>query len=442
MTSATRSEAEIREAILDLVREYYVVRHRAEDFVPGVSPVRFGGRVFDEQELVGLVAASLDFWLTEGPETDRFSASLAATLGVKYVTLTNSGSSANLLAFSALLSPMLKERRLRPGDEVLAVAAAFPTTVNPIIQNGCVPVFLDITLGDYNIDVTQLEDALSDRTRAIFIAHTLGNPFEVDTVLAFARKHELFLIEDTCDAFGSTYRGKPVGTFGDVGTLSFYPPHHITTGEGGAAFTNNSRLYRAISSIRDWGRDCWCAPGFDNTCKKRFGWQMGRLPFGYDHKYIISHIGYNLKMLDLQGAIGSAQLRKLPAFTDARRRNFAYLREHLSRHGDRFVLPHATPGSEPSWFGFPLTIKPNAGFTRAEITNFLEERKILTRMLFAGNILRQPAYQHIEQRVVGTLPNTEYVTEHSFWVGVYPGLARPQLDYMISVFDEFLRARP
>lgn len=436
----TRTEAEIRSEILALVREYYQVRHTAEPFIPGRTPVRFGGRVFDERELVNLVSASLDFWLTEGPETERFRAALASRIGVKYVALTNSGSSANLLAFSALLSPMMGERRLRPGDEVLTVAAAFPTTVNPIIQNRCIPVFLDIGLGHYNVDVSQLEAGLSPRTRAISLAHTLGNPFDLDAVCAFAREHGLYVLEDCCDAFGSTYRGQPVGTMGDVGTLSFYPPHHITTGEGGAAFTANSRLYRAMCSIRDWGRDCWCPPGVDNTCKKRFGWQLGRLPPGYDHKYIISHIGYNLKMLDLQAAVGLAQLEKLDAFTNARRSNFELLLGHLRRHEERFILPTATPGSEPSWFGLPLTVRPGAGFTRGELTDHLESRKILTRMLFAGNILRQPAYGDIEHRLTGHLRNTELATTNSFWLGVYPGLDRPRLEYVLESIDEFVSA--
>lgn len=434
-----RPAATIRAEILELVKEYHAAQRWEPVFEPGTSPVRFGGRVFDDEELVNLVSASLDFWLTEGPESERFRAALSSTLGVKYVTLTNSGSSANLLAFTALRSPLLKERRLRPGDEVITVAAAFPTTVNPILQNSCVPVFIDVTLGDYNADTSQLEDAYSERTRAVFFAHTLGNPFDLDAVLAFARKHDLFVIEDSCDAFGSTYRGKLVGTWGDVGTLSFYPPHHITTGEGGAVFTSNSRIYRAVNSTRDWGRDCWCASGVDNTCARRFGWKMGRLPFGYDHKYIITHIGYNLKMLDLQAAIGVAQLKKLPSFTEARRRNFAYLLERLGRYDDHFLMPRSTKHGDPSWFGFPLTIRPGAGFTRAEITNYLEERKILTRMLFSGNILRQPAYLDIPHRAIGTLPNTDYATEHTFWIGVYPGLDDEKLDYMVLTFDDFMR---
>ena len=436
---AAKSEQELRSQILSLVKEYYQVGHQPEEFVPGESPIRYGGRIFDEEELVGLVGASLDFWLTEGPYSVQLTKEFSEFMGMKYTVLANSGSSANLLAFSALLSPNLKDRRLVEGDEVISVAAAFPTTVNPIIQNRCVPVFVDIDIGTYNIDVSQLEDAWSPRTRAIFIAHTLGNPFDLDAVMAFAKRHDLFVIEDTCDALDSTYNGQFVGTFGDLSTYSFYPAHHITMGEGGAVLTKSSQLFRAVTSLRNWGRDCWCLPGFDNTCRKRFGWQMGQLPCGYDHKYIFTHVGYNLKMLDLQAAIGLAQLKKLPAFTEARRQNFTYIYDALKRYEDVFYLPKATEGSDPSWFGFPLTIRPGAPFNRNEIVEFLEEHKVMTRYLFTGNILRQPAYENIESRVVGDLAQSEYVGENTFWVGLYPGLTTAMIDYMLEMFNKFLQ---
>lgn len=432
-------EQALREKILAAVRDYYHVAHPPEEFVPGQTPVRIGGRVFDADELVNLVEASLDFWLTEGPYSVRFVRAFSEMLKVRYTVLTNSGSSANLLAFSSLFSANLRARRLRPGDEVIAVAAAFPTTVNPIVLMRCVPVFVDITIGNYNIDVSQLEAALSPKTKAIFLAHTLGNPFDLDAVLAVAERHNLFVIEDTCDALGSLYRGRPVGTFGTLGTYSFYPPHHMTMGEGGAVTTRDSRVFRAVTSLRNWGRDCWCPPGVDNTCGKRFNWQIGKLPAGYDHKYIITHIGYNLKLLDLQAAVGLAQLKKLPAFEEARRRNFAWLAREFKRFEEFFHLPYATEGSDPCWFGFPLTIRAGAPFTRAEIVAFLESRKIMSRMMFAGNILNQPAYQEIDHRVIGSLPNTDTVARHSFWIGMYPGVGEAMLHYTVDTFDEFLR---
>ena len=434
------SEQAVRAQILALVREYYRLRHApVEPFEPGKTPVRIGGRIFDEEELVNLVGASLDFWLTEGPECVKFTREFSRLQKVPYAVLTNSGSSANLLAFSALLSPNLGEERLRPGDEVIGVSAAFPTTVNPILQTGCVPVFVDITLGTYNIDVRQLEAARSPRTRAVFLAHTLGNPFDLDAVMAFATRHRLFVIEDTCDALGSTYRGQPVGTFGTMGTYSFYPPHHMTMGEGGAVTMRDPRLFRAVTALRNWGRDCWCLPGVDNTCGKRFAWQVGRLPEGYDHKYIITHIGYNLKLLDLQAAIGLAQLAKLPAFEAARRRNFAWLSAQFKRFEEFFHLPYATEGSDPSWFGFPLTVRETAPFTRGELVTFLEERKIMTRMMFAGHILDQPAYQQIAHRAIGPLPNTRAAAERAFWIGCYGGVTEAMLRYIMDTFGEFLK---
>lgn len=435
------SELELHDQIVSLVREAYKIRHKPEVFVPGETPVRVGGRVFDEDELVNLVDASLDFWLTEGPYCVEFAQALSKMMRMKYTVLVNSGSSANLLAFAALMSPNLGEKRLRPGDEVITVAASFPTTVNPIIQNGCVPVFLDINLGNYNVDVSQLEEAFSSKTRAIFLAHTLGNPFDITAVMSFAERHDLYVIEDTCDALGSTYNGQLVGSFGHLSTYSLYPAHHITTGEGGAVLTKNSWLYRAVNSLRNWGRDCWCMPGHDNTCRKRFGWQLGNLPMGYDHKNTYTHIGYNLKMLDLQAAVGIAQMKKLDGFAAARQRNFNWLYEGLERYEDIFYLPKATERSVPSWFGFPLTLKPEATFDRATITGFLEDRKIMTRVLFTGNILRQPAYEDVDCRVVGDLARTEYVAENTFYIGVYPGLNEEMISYTLECFHDFLGGR-
>jgi len=431
----------LHDQIVSLVREAYQIRHKPEVFVPGETPVRVGGRIFDEEELVNLVDASLDFWLTEGPYCVGFAQAISKMMGVKYTVLVNSGSSANLLAFTSLLSPNLGDKRLRSGDEVITVAASFPTTVNPIIQNGCVPVFLDVTLGNYNVDVSQLDEALSPKTRAIFLAHALGNPFDLEAIMSFAQRHELYVIEDTCDALGSTYDDQLVGTFGDLSTYSLYPAHHITTGEGGAVLTKNSRLFRAVNSLRNWGRDCWCLPAHDNTCRKRFGWQFGHLPFGYDHKNTFTHIGYNLKMLDLQAAVGIVQLKKLASFAEVRQRNFTWLYKGLERYEDFFYLPEATKGSVPSWFGFPLTIRPEAPFDRPAIIDFLENRKIMTRSLFTGNILRQPAYEQIECRVIGDLPQTEYVSENTFYIGVYPGLNEEMIGYTLETFREFLEGR-
>ena len=436
-----RSENEIRKDIFELVKELQTTRKSNEQFVPGKSLIPYAGRVYDEKEMLALTDASLDFWLTAGRYAAEFERKFSQFLGIRHTSLTNSGSSANLLALSALTSPKLGERRLKPGDEVIATAAAFPTTVNPIIQNGLVPVFLDIELGTYNIDVSKLEEAISDKTKAIFIAHTLGNPFDLDKIAQIAKAHNLWLIEDACDALGSTYDGKMIGTFGDLATFSFYPPHHITMGEGGAIVTNDDRLKILVESFRDWGRDCWCAPGCDNTCGKRFSQQFGTLPFGYDHKYVYSHIGYNLKVTDMQAAIGVAQLDKLPSFIEARKRNFAALYSGLKKYEDLFILPHATPKSDPSWFGFLLTIKPDAGFNRADIVNFLENNKIATRMLFTGNIIRQPAYQNINRRIVGSLENTDIVMNNTFWVGVYPGLTKEMIGYVLDKFDEFIASR-
>lgn len=434
------SATELRARILDMVREYAGVAFREEPFVPGQTPVKVAGRVFDQEEVTRLVDSALDFWLTEGRFVDRFQTDFGRYFGLRHALLVNSGSSANLLALSSLTSPRLGDRRLRAGDEVITTATSFPTTVNPILQNGLVPVFCDVTVPTYNIDVTQLESALSERSRAIMVAHTLGNPFDLDVVTEFARRHDLWLIEDCCDAVGSTYRDRKVGTFGDLATVSFYPAHHITMGEGGCVLTDTGLLKVLLESFRDWGRDCWCDPGNENTCGKRFDWQLGELPFGYDHKYVYSHIGYNLKLTDMQAAVGVAQLEKLPAFIEARRRNFAYLLEGLRDLEEYFVLPEATPHSEPSWFGFPLAVRPEAPTTCNELVRTLNEHKIGTRLLFGGNLLRQPAYRDIPHRAVGDLAGADFVMNQVFWLGVYPGLTEEALDHVVDVLHRCVSA--
>jgi len=426
--------SDLREEILRLVGQYHAEAFAAKGFVSGESAVPVSGKVFDAVELQHLVDASLDFWLTTGRYAARFEKEFARWMEIRECLLVNSGSSANLCAVSALTSHKLGDRRLTPGDEVITVAAGFPTTVNPIIQNGLVPVFVDVTLPTYNVDVTQLEAALSPRTRALIIAHTLGNPFDIDAVTEFARRHKLWLIEDCCDAVGSTWRGRKVGGFGDLATTSFYPAHHITMGEGGAVLTNQPLLRTLAESFRDWGRDCWCQPGCDNTCGKRFDWQLGELPCGYDHKYTYSHIGYNLKLTDMQAAVGVAQLQKVDGFLAARRKNFAGLREGLRELEEFFILPEATEGSDPAWFGFPIAVRPGAPFTRNQVTGFLEQRKIATRLLFGGNLTRQPAYQGQNFRTVGSLKNTDFVMDRVFWIGLYPGITPAMLDYTIETF--------
>jgi len=423
---------QLRGRIAELVAEYYSAAFGGRSFVPGETPVPVSGRVFDAAELQSLVDASLDFWLTTGRFAHEFERRFAKVFGVRHAILVNSGSSANLLALTALTSPSLGERRLRPGDEVITVAAGFPTTVNPILQNGLVPVFLDVTVPTFNVDAGQLEAALGPRTRAVMLAHTLGNPFDLGRVRAFAEAHGLWLIEDCCDAVGATYDGRPVGTFGDLATVSFYPAHHITMGEGGSVLTGSPALEKIVESLRDWGRDCWCDPGKENTCGKRFDWQLGGLPHGYDHKYIYSHIGYNLKATDMQAAVGVAQLDKLPGFIAARRGNFARLHEGLRELEDVLELPEATACSEPSWFGFPMLVRPGAPFTRQELVRHLESRKIGTRLVFAGNLTRQPAYAEATYRVVGDLSTTDRVMRDAFWIGVYPGLTPAMLDYMVD----------
>jgi CDP-6-deoxy-D-xylo-4-hexulose-3-dehydrase len=429
----------LRAQILSLVAQYHEVAFAPKPFVPGESQIAVSGKVFGATEMQHLVDSGLDFWLTTGRFAAQFERAFAKVMGVRHALLVNSGSSANLVALTALTSPSLGEDRLQPGDEVITVAAGFPTTVNPIIQNGLVPVFVDVHLPTYGVETSQLEEALSPRTRAVMIAHTLGNPFDLATVRAFCTKHDLYLIEDCCDAVGATYDGKGVGTFGDLATTSFYPAHHITMGEGGAVLTNAPAVKRLVESFRDWGRDCWCDPGKDNTCGKRFCWQLGELPEGYDHKYTYTHIGYNLKLTDMQAAVGVAQLERLPGFIAARRRNFDYLHEALADVQDVLLLPEATPNCEPSWFGFPVLVKAGATFTRNELVQHLESRKIATRLVFAGNLVRQPAYQGANFRTIGDLACSDAVMNDAFWIGVYPGLTEPMLQYMAETIREFCR---
>src|SRR5271167_1653180 len=409
--------SELRNQILCLVEEYFQEQFPDQPFVAGESVVPVSGKVLSGFDLRNLVDAGLDCWLTTGRFAKEFERRFARYFGVRGCSLVNSGSSANLVAFSALTSPKLGDRRLKPGDEVITLAAGFPTTINPIIQNQCVPVFLDISLPTYQLDAAQLEGALSERTRAIMFAHTLGNVCDLRVVVSFVKKHNLWFVEDSCDALGSTYDGQLVGTFGDLATVSFYPAHHITMGEGGAVVTNSALLQTLVESFRDWGRDCWCEPGKENTCGKRFDWQLGTLPCGYDHKYTYSHLGYNLKATDMQAALGLSQIAKLPQFIERRKRNFAYLKAALKPLEEFLLLPEATEHSDPSWFGFPIGVKRHAPFTRDQFTRALEAQKIGTRLMFAGNLLRQPAYQGLEHRVVGELTNTDFVMDQVFWIG-------------------------
>lgn len=431
----------LRQQILSLVSEYHEAEFAPTPFIPGESPVPVSGRVFDAADVQHLVDAGLDFWLTTGRFAAEFEKSFARFVGVRHALLCNSGSSANLLALSALTSPQLGNRALQPGDEVITVAAGFPTTVNPILQNQLVPVFLDIDLATHNIDIERLEEAIGPKTKAIMIAHTLGNPFQAAEIMAIANQHKLWLIEDNCDALGAAYRGRMTGTFGHLATVSFYPAHHMTMGEGGVVLTNRPLLKKIVESFRDWGRDCWCPPGVSNTCGKRFEWQLGELPHGYDHKYTYSHIGYNLKATDMQAAVGVSQLKKLPEFINIRRENWKRLAAGLQPFGDVLHLPQPTPHSEPSWFGFLISIRPEAPFTRNELIAHLEAHNIGTRLLFGGNLIRQPAYQNIPYRVVGQLTNTDLAMNHSFWIGVYPGLTPEMIDYVIGVFKSFVQTR-
>jgi CDP-6-deoxy-D-xylo-4-hexulose-3-dehydrase len=422
----------LRRQILELASEFCAEAFAPRPFVPGETPVPVSGKVFDGREMQSLVDSCLDFWLTTGRFAEQFEREFARWMGVRECVLVNSGSSANLLAISALTSPKLGDDRLVPGDEVITVAAGFPTTVNPILQNNLVPVFVDVSVPTYNVDVKQLEAALSPRTRAVFFAHTLGNPFDLEAVTEFARKHDLWVIEDCCDAVGSCYKGRKTGTFGDLATTSFYPAHHITMGEGGSVLAEKPLMRTLVESFRDWGRDCWCAPGKDNTCGKRFDWQLGGLPHGYDHKYTYSHIGYNLKMTDMQAAVGVEQLGKLDGFVARRRANFARLREGLRGLEEILILPEATSGAEPSWFGFPISVREDAPVMRNDVVRHLEARKIATRLLFGGNLVRQPAYQDAPHRVAAPLVNSDFVMNQVFWIGVYPGLSDAMLDYVIE----------
>lgn len=428
---------QIQNQITELVAKYAAEKYKTKAFVAGQSVVPPAGKVIGELELQYMVEASLDGWLTTGRFNDKFEKELAAYLGVKHLITVNSGSSANLVAFSALTSHKLGDRAVKPGDEVISVAAGFPTTINPIIQYGAIPVFIDVEIPTYNIDVTKLEQALSSKTKAVFIAHTLGNPYDLKTIRAFCDKHNLWLIEDCCDALGSRYAGQLVGTFGDIATVSFYPAHHITMGEGGAVFTNNDQLKTIAESFRDWGRDCYCQPGCDNTCGKRYCQQLGQLPAGYDHKYTYSHLGYNLKITDMQAACGLAQLTRLDDFVQKRKANFNYLKSKLQACSEFLVLPEATENSEPSWFGFPITIKETAGFSRTDLLNYLDDNKIGTRLLFAGNVTKQPYMQGRNYRVVGELTNSDRIMNQTFWVGIYPGLSEEMLDYTAEIIDQF-----
>jgi CDP-6-deoxy-D-xylo-4-hexulose-3-dehydrase len=428
------NEKELRQLILEKTKEYY----KADKYIEG-DRIPFARRVFDENELVNLIDSSLDFWLTAGRYANDFEYEFAQFMEVEHCLLVNSGSSANLVAFTTLTSPKLGDKRLKKGDEVITVAAGFPTTINPIIQNGLIPVFVDVEVGTYNIKVSELDKALSDKTKAIMIAHTLGNPFDLDAIMEFAKKHDLFVVEDCCDAVGSTYNGKKVGTFGHLATVSFYPAHHMTMGEGGAVLTTDDELIRIATSFRDWGRDCYCKPGADNTCGRRFSMQYGKLPVGYDHKYVYSHIGYNLKVTDMQAAVGMAQLEKLPSFIEKRKGNFSKIKNELQRYEEFLIMPKTTKNSDPSWFGFPITVKENKRFSRSELTMYLEKNMIMTRLLFAGNVTKQPAYKDIECRIIGDLKNTDYIMNNTFFIGVYPGINDEQIRYIAKVFEDFFK---
>ncbi len=444
------SKESIQTQILQLVEQYYEEAHKESgEFTEG-DRIQYSGRVYDAEEMVNLVDAALEFWLTSGHYVTEFEQGLADFLGIKHCSLVNSGSSANLCAFMALTSPKLGDRRIKKGDEVIAVAAAFPTTVTPIVQYGAVPVFLDVTIPEYNIDVTRLEEAYTLRTKAVFIAHTLGNPFDLQAVRDFCDKHELWLIEDNCDALGSKYlyngQWQMTGTLGDLSTYSFYPPHHITLGEGGAVCTNNTQLYRLVNSFRDWGRDCWCASGVDDTCKHRYTQQFGELPLGYDHKYVYSHFGYNLKATDMQASVGCAQLKKLPGFIEARKENWKYLRQQLDDIQDVIILPEKSEKADPSWFGFLMTVREDAGFTRDDLAQFLEGRNIQTRNLFSGNYIKHPCFDEMRAqgegfRVIGDLSKTDVIMNRSLWIGVYPGMTKAKLDYMVKSLKEFIQEK-
>lgn len=434
-----RDATKIKNEIFDLVKEYVEEVFSKKEFVPGKSHVPVSGKVFNHEEINAIVESALDGWFTTGRFNEAFEKELAKFINTKRVVTVNSGSSANLIALATLTAEELGERRLKPGDEFISVAVSFPTTINPAVQYGLKPVFVDVDAATYNIDVTKLQEALSEKTKAIIIAHTLGNPFDVETVASFAKKNNLWMIEDCCDALGATVNGKHVGTFGDIATLSFYPAHHITMGEGGALFTANSKLVTIIESFRDWGRDCWCASGCDNTCGKRFDWQQGGLPHGYDHKYIYSRPGYNLKITDMQAALGLAQLKKLPAFIETRKKNFEKLKTGLAPLQNKIQLPEATQGTNPSWFGFLITLKPEAGITRNNLIAKLTEANIATRLLFAGDIRKQPYFKNVDSRCIGNLPNTATILHNTFWIGVTPMISDEMLDFMIETFTKILK---
>jgi len=437
---AERSPSDIRSDIMRLVEEYCQAVHGQQPFKAGTSSVPVSGRVFDSSDVKSLIDSGLDFWLTTGRFNEQFEKNLAARVGARYAQTVNSGSSANLVAFSALTSPLMRDKQISPGSEVITAATGFPTTVNPLMLWGMVPVFVDVDIPTYNILPDAVEAAITPKTKAIMVAHTLGNPFEAERVAAIARKNNLFLIEDCCDALGATLNGRHVGTFGDIGTLSFYPAHQITMGEGGAVFTSNPMLRRAMEAFRDWGRDCYCEPGKDNTCNRRFDWQLGDLPHGYDHKYIYSHMGFNLKITDMQAAVGVAQLDHLDGFVQARRRNFEMLKNGLRDLEEYFILPEATPNSEPSWFGFVITLRDGAPFRRDDILRHLNEKKIGTRLLFGGNLIRQPYMKGRNYRVHGDLVNGDRIIDQTFWIGVYPGLGAEQINYVLEAIHEFCKS--
>lgn len=441
------NQSELKREILEKVKEYYLKTHKPikdADFIAGKSRINYAGRIFDENEMINLVDSSLDFWLTYGKYSKQFEKEFAKMLGVKWAFLVNSGSSANLLAFFALTSPLLQNRQIRRGDEIITVAAGFPTTIAPMVQYGAIPVFVDMELEYFNIDTTKLESALSPKTKAVMIAHTLGNPFDIKAVKNFCDKNNLWLIEDNCDALGSLYDGKPTGTWGDIGTSSFYPPHHMTMGEGGAVYTDNPILKKIMLSMRDWGRDCWCESGIDNTCKKRFSQKFGELPLGYDHKYVYSHFGFNLKASDMQAAIGCAQIEKLPEFVKARKQNFTKLYNGL-KDMDELILVKAQKNSEPSWFGFMMTVKNGAKFSRNELSEYLENANIQTRNLFAGNMIRHPLFLDLElgidYKIAGELKNTDKIMNDSLWVGVYPGMSAEKIEYIIKKIRDFINVK-
>ena len=430
---------EIKQQIETLIEEHYNLMHIPQPFVAGETPCPVSGRVYDAKDMMNLNEANLDFWLTSGRFNEAFQAKICNRMSAKSALTVNSGSSANLVAMTSLTTSFMGERQLKPGDEVITCATGFPTTVNPIIQNNLVPVFLDVQVPTYNMDCTKLEEAITPKTKAIMIAHSLGNPFDLETICEIAEKHNLFLIEDCCDALGATFNDKSVGSFGEIGTLSFYPAHHITTGEGGAVFTRNNKIKRAMECIRDWGRDCWCEPGEDNTCKKRFDWLLGQLPHGYDHKYIYSHCGYNLKITDMQASIGCSQFDKLDYFIKCRQQNFDRLYNGLQDLEEYIMLPETLPQSKPSWFGFPISLRSGIAGEREKLVQHLNENLIGTRLLFGSNLVRQPYFKNVEHRVVGNLTGSDFVTENSFWIGVYPGLTNEHIDYMLEVIHQWFK---